>query len=53
MLRVGLTGELGSGKSTAGRMLAERGAVPERNGTVNSRNDQNDQADAAKNERTF
>ena len=27
MLRVGLTGDLGSGKSTVGRMLAERGAV--------------------------
>lgn len=27
MLRVGLTGDLGSGKSTAARMLAERGAV--------------------------
>jgi dephospho-CoA kinase len=27
MLRVGLTGELGSGKSTVARMLAERGAV--------------------------
>ncbi len=27
MLRVGLTGELGSGKSTAARMLAERGAL--------------------------
>ncbi len=27
MMRVGLTGDLGSGKSTAARMLAERGAV--------------------------
>jgi dephospho-CoA kinase len=27
MLRVGLTGDLGSGKSTVGRMLAERGAL--------------------------
>jgi dephospho-CoA kinase len=27
MLRVGLTGDLGSGKSTVGRMLAERGAI--------------------------
>ena len=27
MLRVGLTGDLGSGKSTVARMLAERGAV--------------------------
>ena len=27
MLRVGLTGELGSGKSTVGRLLAERGAI--------------------------
>ena len=27
MLRVGLTGELGSGKSTVARMLAERGAI--------------------------
>jgi dephospho-CoA kinase len=27
MLRVGLTGEMGSGKSTVARMLAERGAV--------------------------
>ncbi|HEX5284256.1 MAG TPA: dephospho-CoA kinase, partial [Bryocella sp.] len=27
MLRVGLTGELGSGKSTVARMLAQRGAV--------------------------
>jgi len=27
MLRVGLTGDLGSGKSTAARMLAERGAL--------------------------
>lgn len=27
MLRVGLTGDLGSGKSTVGRMLAERGAM--------------------------
>ena len=27
MLRVGLTGELGSGKSTVARLLAERGAI--------------------------
>jgi dephospho-CoA kinase len=27
MLRVGLTGGLGSGKTTVGRMFAERGAV--------------------------
>ena len=27
MLRVGLTGDLGSGKSTVARMLAERGAI--------------------------
>ena len=27
MLRVGLTGDLGSGKSTVARMFAERGAV--------------------------
>jgi dephospho-CoA kinase len=44
MLRVGLTGDLGSGKSTVARMLAERGAVVFSSDEIGRRLMQPDQA---------